>query len=338
MDAREENAATEGAGKATDLVALGELLVDFTQCGTSEHGGALFERNAGGAPANVLVAASKLGLATQFVGKVGADAHGRFLHRALEEQGVGCIGLVEDPDVFTTLAFVEVDSRTGERTFSFARKPGADTRLTPDEIPLRLVQGCRVLHVGSLSLTDEPARSATMCAVDAAGDAGALISYDPNYRPALWPSEQAALDEMAPMLGQADLVKLSLEEACMLCGTHELPEIAAVVTARGVSLVAVTLGADGAFLATRHAQASVPACACHAVDTTGAGDAFWGAALAWLIRERNVRTPTDVEALTCEDLAACGHFACAAAACCVELPGGIPAMPTREQVEERARG
>ena len=159
-----------------ELVALGEVLIDFTQAGFSANGQALFERNAGGAPANVAAQAARLGMSTQFVGKVGADMHGDFLRRSLQERGVDVSSVAQDPEAFTTLAFVEVDPRTAERSFSFARKPGADTRLSPAEVPEQVIRDCHVLHVGSLSLTDEPARAATLHAVSIARQAGTLIS------------------------------------------------------------------------------------------------------------------------------------------------------------------
>ena len=167
--------------------ALGELLIDFTDAGTSAGGQRLFERNAGGAPANVLVALEKLGHRTAFLGKVGCDMHGEFLRATLEEQGIDTRGLVSDPDAFTTLAFVAL-SADGEREFSFARKPGADTRITEGELARDVIADSRVFHVGSLSLTDEPARSATLAALAVAREAGCTLSYDPNYRANLWPS------------------------------------------------------------------------------------------------------------------------------------------------------
>ena len=164
-----------------DVTTLGEVLIDFTEAGTSDGGMSLFERNAGGAPANVLVALQRLGHPTAFIGKVGADMHGEFLRRTLEGEGVDCSGLVSDPAFFTTLAFVAL-APSGERTFSFARKPGADTRIAPDELPRDVIASSRVFHVGSLSLTDEPARSATRSAISLAREAGCTLSYDPNYR------------------------------------------------------------------------------------------------------------------------------------------------------------
>ena len=178
--------------------ALGELLIDFTDAGTSAGGQRLFERNAGGAPANVLVALEKLGHKTAFLGKVGCDMHGEFLRATLEEQGIDTRGLISDPDAFTTLAFVAL-SPDGEREFSFARKPGADTRITADELARDVIADSRVFHVGSLSLTDEPARSATLAALSAAREAGCTLSYDPNYRANLWPSVDAATADLSSL-------------------------------------------------------------------------------------------------------------------------------------------
>ena len=174
-----------------DIAALGELLIDFTDSGVSPGGMRLFERNPGGAPANVLTAAARFGQRTAFLGKVGDDMHGQFLRQMLLDAGIDVSGLVLAEDVFTTLAFVVLNDR-GERSFSFARKPGADTCLRPEELNAAVLDSTRVLHVGSLSLTDEPARSATFTAVERAKAAGAVISYDPNYRAALWPDEAAA--------------------------------------------------------------------------------------------------------------------------------------------------
>ena len=318
-----------------DLVALGEVLIDFTQAGLSPNGQALFERNAGGAPANVAVQAARLGMSAQFVGKVGADMHGDFLRRSLQECGVDVSSVVQDPDAFTTLAFVEVDTRTAERSFSFARKPGADTRLFPAEVPGQAICDCHVLHVGSLSLTDEPARAATLHAVDIARQAGALVSYDPNYRASLWPSESEAIEQMTMLLQQADLVKINEDEALLLCGTSNPEAAAQHILDRGAALVAVTLGSQGALVATQAECVLVPACPCQARDATGAGDSFWGALLFQLVHEQGVRKASELAVLSSETLLCAGSFACAAASCCVERPGGIPAMHSKDEVLDR---
>lgn len=320
-----------------ELIALGELLIDFTQAGRSQAGQALFERNAGGAPANVAAQAARLGMTAQFVGRVGADMHGDYLRRCLAECGVDASSVARDPEAFTTLAFVEIDERTGERAFSFARKPGADTRLSVADLPESALRACKVLHVGSLSLTDDPARSATLRAVELAREAGALVSYDPNYRASLWPSEQVALERMASLLGQADLVKLNEEEARLLCGTEQAEVAAQRVLERGASLIAVTLGAEGALVATRTVSVRVAPLACTPRDTTGAGDSFWGALLFQLVHALGVRTPADLSRLDAPALHDAARFACAAASLCVERPGAIPAMPSAPEITARLK-
>lgn len=315
------------------LVCLGEAVVDFTERGASDTGQALFERNPGGAPANVAVAAARLGLAADFVGKVGADAHGRFLRRSLEEAGVGTRWLAEDEGAFTTLAFVELDPATGERSFSFARKPGADTRLSPGEVPLGRIRSCRALHLGSLSLTDEPSRSSALLAARAAKGAGALVSFDPNYRASLWRGAARARERMEPLLGTADLVKVDLAEARLVCGEDDPARAARALVGRGALLAAVTLGGEGAVLASRSASVRVGAAPCRPRDTTGAGDAFWGALLAWALSGQ--AAPADLGGLGRDALLQCARYASAAAACCVERRGAIPAMPGPADVERR---
>ena len=318
-----------------ELVALGELLIDFTQAGTSPQGQALFERNPGGAPANVAVQAARLGVSSQLVARVGADMHGNYLLKCLADCDVDVSSVARDAQAFTTLAFVEVDEGTGERAFSFARKPGADTRLSPADLPEEALRSCRVLHVGSLSLTDEPARGATLRAIQIAKSAGALLSYDPNYRANLWPSRDAALEQMSSLLEQADMVKMNEEEARLLCQTDDPEQAARRVLEQGASLVAVTLGAQGALVATQAHAVRVPAPDCTPRDTTGAGDSFWGAILCLLIRKLDVRSSDDLARLDETHLREAASFACAAASLCVERPGAIPAMPNYAQVMER---
>lgn len=308
-----------------DVTALGELLIDFTPYGDSEAGMALFEQNPGGAPANVLAAVSNLGLKPAFIGKVGDDMHGALLKDTLDRIGVDTAGLVVDPNFFTTLAFVSL--KNGERSFSFARKPGADTQLTSEEVNLDVVKNTKIFHCGSLSLTDEPARSATFYAVQEAKKAGAVISYDPNYRPLLWKSEEDAIKNMRSMVPYADIMKISDEETALLSGKADPKEAAEVLLEQGVSCVVVTLGKDGALLKTKNVEVQVKGKDRKAVDTTGAGDSFWGGLLSRLALN-NVK-PAD---LTEEQAKEYLTFANAVAGLCVEKRGAIPAMPTLEQV------
>lgn len=307
--------------------ALGELLIDFTDAGTSAGGQRLFERNPGGAPANVLVALERLGHKTAFLGKVGQDMHGEFLRATLEEQGIDTTGLVTDPDAFTTLAFVAL-APNGEREFSFARKPGADTRITADELARDVIASSRVFHVGSLSLTDEPARSATLAALACAREAGCVLSYDPNYRANLWPSVEAAMDQMRSVVPQMDLMKLSDEECELLTGEKDPEAAAASLLERGPKVVAVTLGAGGAYVRCAEGGAEVAGFPADAVDATGAGDSFWGGFLAAFCESG--KAPAEV---TLADAVSFARLGNAVASLCVRKRGAIPAMPTREEAE-----
>ena len=308
-----------------DVTALGEVLIDFTPYGNSEAGMALFEQNPGGAPANVLAAVSNLGLKPAFIGKVGDDMHGALLKETLDKIGVDTSGLVVDPDFFTTLAFVSL--KNGERSFSFARKPGADTQLTSEEVNLDVVKNTKIFHCGSLSLTDDPARSATFYAVQEAKKAGAVISYDPNYRPLLWKTEEDAIEKMRSMVPYADIMKISDEETELLSGKADSKEAAEELLKQGVSCVVVTLGKDGALLKTKAIEVHAKGKDRKPVDTTGAGDSFWGGLLSRLALN-NVK-PAD---LTEEQAKEYLDFANAVAGLCVEKRGAIPAMPTLEQV------
>lgn len=230
-----------------DIVALGELLIDFIPCGKTDTGMDIFARNPGGAPGNVLVAASRLGLKTSFIGKVGNDIHGQYLKNVLNKEQVDIEGLSIDNDAFTTLAFVSL-SETGERNFSFARKPGADTRLEIDDIPINMLEDCTIFHFGSLSLTDSPSKESTLYAVKMAKKLGKIISYDPNYRPPLWKSYEQAQKEMCSVIKYADLVKISEEEIEIITGEASIEAAVDNLICQGVSCVVITLGKDGAFL------------------------------------------------------------------------------------------
>ena len=310
------------------VTALGELLIDFTDSGTSANGQKLFERNPGGAPANVLVALKKLGHDVAFIGKVGTDMHGAFLRETLEENGIDCTGLVSDPDFFTTLAFVALDEN-GDRSFSFARKPGADTQLRPEDLPRDVITQSKVFHVGSLSLTDEPARTATIEALKIAKESGCVMSYDPNYRDSLWPSAEAAAKQMRSIVPYMDLVKISAEECPLLTDYVEPEQAAKALLAKGVSVVVVTLDADGAFVATNEGTTLVKSFRVEAMDTTGAGDSFWGGFLTAFCESE--LKPQDV---SLADAASFTRFGNAVASLCVRTRGAIPAMPSRSAVEE----
>ena len=311
-----------------DVTALGEVLIDFTEAGTSENGMSLFERNPGGAPANVLVALEHLGHATAFLGKVGADMHGDFLRDVLESEGIDCSGLIRDPAFFTTLAFVAL-APTGERTFSFARKPGADTQISPDDLAYDVIADSKVFHVGSLSLTDEPARSATHAALSFAHDHGCTLSYDPNYRANLWPSAEAAAEQMRSIVPLMDLMKISDEECELMTGHVNPAEAASALLTQGPKVVTVTLGGSGALVACADGMREVPGFPADVVDTTGAGDSFWGGFLAAF-----VESDLAPEEVRIDDAAGFARTGNAVASLCVRGRGGIPSMPSREAVME----
>lgn len=309
-----------------DITALGELLIDFTPCGISEAGMKIFEQNPGGAPANVLVAAGNFGAKTAFIGKVGKDMHGEFLKETLKKYNIETKGLIMDEKVFTTLAFVSLNEK-GERTFSFARKPGADTCLTKEEVNLELIKDCKIFHFGSLSLTDNPSKEALLYALEKAKEMNKIISYDPNYRPLLWENKDTAVKEMRAVIKYADIMKISDEETELLTGYKEPEKAALKLIEQGVSLVFVTLGSEGSFLRTKDFQITVKSKKCNVVDTTGAGDAFWGAILYKLTERKN-----SVFQITEEEGKEYLKFANTTAGICVEKRGAIPAMPSLEEV------
>ena len=191
-----------------DVTALGEILIDFTPCGKSEAGQRVFEQNPGGAPANVLACLNKCGKKTAFIGKVGNDMHGQFLVDVLNDSGICTDGVVVDDSVFTTLAFVAL-SDSGERSFSFARKPGADTCLTQEELKEEIIRDSKVFHIGSLSLTAEPSKGTTFKALEIAKETGCIISYDPNYRAPLWDNSEAAIEGMRSVVSYVDVMNIS---------------------------------------------------------------------------------------------------------------------------------
>lgn len=312
-----------------DVTALGELLIDFTPQAKSEAGMNVFEQNPGGAPGNALAAVNKLGGKTAFIGKVGKDMHGEFMVKTLENAGIETKGIIVDENVFTTLAFVSL-SETGEREFSFARKPGADTCLTKDEVNVDLIKESSIFHVGSLSLTDEPVKSATIFALEEAKKAGCIMSYDPNYRAMLWPSKESAIAGMRSVVDFMDVMKISDEETALLTDIEDPKGAAEALIAKGLKIVAVTLGKDGAYIATKEGGAVVPGFSSKVVDTTGAGDSFWGGFLSQLIKCG--KKPEDV---TLEEAKTFARFGNAVASLCVEKRGGIPGMPTLEEVQNR---
>ncbi len=308
-----------------DITTIGEILIDLTQSGRTEQGIPKFDANPGGAPANLAVAAARLGARTAFIGRVGNDSFGDYLKRCLAENGVDVRGMSVDEKARTTLAVVVLDER-GERTFSFYRDPGADVNLSMDHVPMELLGGTKVLHFGSVSLTAEPARTATLEAAKTAKASGAYVSYDPNYRASLWPDEETAVRNMTEPLSMVDILKVSDEELPLLTGCTDPEKGSARLTDQGVRLVLVTLGAEGAFYRFDGHTGHVPGVPCQVGDTNGSGDTFFGAALSQLVKLDSL------DQLTVPELERILAFANKAASITTSRHGAIPAMPTMEEV------
>ena len=309
-----------------DVVALGELLIDFACIATDSDGYPTMAAHPGGAPANFLAALTKFGAQTALLGKVGTDTFGKLLLSTLQKAGIDTRGMIETPDVFTTLAFVTFDEH-GDREFAFSRKPGADTCLTCEELDLRLIDEAKVFHFGTLSLTHEPARTATQKAIAYARQQGKLITYDPNLRKPLWKTEEEAREQILWGLYQADVVKISDEEVEFLwnCAPEEGAD--KLLTEFGVSLAMVTLGPKGCLLKTKNAVCQVASPKVNPIDTTGAGDIFGGSAVCRLLELDKA-----IEDLTAEDLYYIGAFASTAASLSTEAAGGIPSIPEKDAV------
>ena len=314
-----------------DVIALGELLIDFASKSVDAAGYPTMAANPGGAPGNFLAALNAYGAKTGFLGKVGDDAFGHLLLGTLTQAGIETKGIVVDPDVFTTLAFVTFDDK-GDRSFSFARKPGADTQLRWEEVDKTMIDEAKVFHFGTLSLTGEPARTTTQKAVAYAKEQGKLITYDPNLRKPLWKTEEEAREQILWGLYQADVVKISDEEVEFLWNCTPEEGADKLLNEYGVSLAMVTLGPKGCYLKTANAVCNAPGPKVSPIDTTGAGDIFGGSAVSRLLE---LNKP--VAELTAEDLAYIGYFATTAASLSTEFVGGIPSIQDKAVVLERMK-
>lgn len=310
-----------------DVVALGELLIDFTCVSTDADGYPTMAAHPGGAPANFLAALTKFGAQTAMMGKVGTDAFGKLLLGTLNQAGISTEGMIVTDDVFTTLAFVTLDE-TGNREFSFSRKPGADTCITFEELNLKLIDEAKVFHFGTLSLTDEPARSATYKVVDYAKSAGKLITYDPNLRKPLWKDLDDAKEQLIWGLTKADVVKISDEEVEFLFGLGVEEGANYILNHFNAKLVFVTCGADGCYFKNAVASGKVPSLSgIKVIDTTGAGDIFGGSAV-WKLLQIG-KAP---ESLNGDELTDVVSFACTSAGLSTTKPGGISSVHDYETV------
>ncbi len=310
-----------------DLVGVGELLIDFTPSGKSAKGFPVFEQNPGGSVANMLAAAARLGSKSAFIGKAGRDFFGAFLKGELENSGVDTSALVLTDEYPTTLAFVHL-FENGERDFTFYRDHGADAHLETREVNENHCQNTRALHFASLTFTTDVAAEATRHAIKLAKASGAWITYDPNWRPMLWKDEQAGVRGLSEGMKYADVVKLSEEEMELITGKNG-EEGAQKLFDHGVKLVLLTMGANGSKAITPEFSAFAAPFKVDAVDTTGAGDACFGAFVYSLLKSG--KPPWE---MSLAELYTAARFANAAAALCVTKTGGIPAMPGLATVEK----
>lgn len=312
-----------------DITTVGEILIDLTQTGISDKGIPIYNANPGGAPANVAVAASKLGAKTAFIGKVGNDSFGRFLCDTLQKYNVSTDGVITDKSANTTLAVVSVNEN-GERSFAFYRKNSADTLLSENEIIDLQLRNTHILHFGSVSLTAEPSRTATISAVKRAKSFGALISYDPNYRGSLWSSLDEAVEQMKKPLDLVDILKVSDEELPLISGKTDVKDGAKYLCDKyNIKLVLVTLGAKGAYYRFKDCAGIVDGVSVTVADTNGAGDTFFGAFLSRMVYMGKYK-PSDLTEDEIKDMLA---FSNNAAAITTSRSGAIPAMPTIGEID-----
>ena len=309
-----------------DVTALGELLIDFTENGTSSQGNPLLEANPGGAVCNVLAMLGRLGKKTAFIGKVGQDMFGTQLKNAVEEVGIDTRALFMDEEVHTTLAFVHTYP-DGDRDFSFYRNPGADMMLTKDEVPADLIQNSRLFHFGTLSSTHEGVREATRHAIEIAKNAGCLITFDPNLRPPLWNSLEDARREIEYGMTKCDVLKISDNEVEFLFGTTDYDKGAALIREKyNIPLVLITMGKEGsrAYYKDMRVEAA-PFLQENTIETTGAGDTFCASILNYVLEH-------GLESLTEENLLEMLTFANAAASLITTRKGALRVMPSRQEV------
>lgn len=311
-----------------DVVTLGELMIDFTCVSTDSTGFPTMAAHPGGAVTNFIATLARYGCKTAILGKVGNDAFGKLMIRTVQDAGVATGGVLLDDNSFTTMAFVTLDS-SGDRSFSFARKPGADTQLTAEEVDLSIIDSAKVFHFGTLSLTHEPARTATQRAIAYAKEKGKLISYDPNLRLPLWDDKDFCRQQLLWGLSQADVVKISDNEVEFLFGLDPQAGAKHILESFGVKLVFVTCGADGCHFRNAIASSNVAAPKGITVaDTTGAGDIFGGSAMYGILQSQ--KAP---EELTAAELTKITTFACTAASISTMTQGALSSIPTLEEVK-----
>lgn len=316
--------------KKFDVVALGELLIDFTENGISSQGNPIFEANPGGAPCNVLAMLARLGKTTAFIGKVGNDRFGKVLSETIKDCRICADGLVFDDTVHTTLAFVHKKT-DGDRDFSFYREPGADMMLRKCEIDEEIIKSAKIFHFGTLSSTHEGVREATRYGVDIAKESGALISFDPNLRPPLWDSLEDARREIEYGFEKCDILKISDNEIEFMTGSTDYDKaVRELMEKYNIKLAFATLGKKGSRAYFGDMQAEFGGFDVDTIETTGAGDTFCGSALNFILEH-------DINALTENDLKELLAFANAAAAIITTRRGALKVMPEKEEILDLLR-
>ena len=317
--------------KQYDVVALGELLIDFTENGLSGQGNPLLEANPGGAPCNVLAMLNKLGRKTAFIGKVGNDQFGKMLKEVVEESGTDVSGLAMDEQVHTTLAFVHTFP-DGDREFSFYRNPGADMMLTKEEVDPEIIKNARIFHFGTLSSTHAGVREATRYAIDVAKENGLLVSFDPNLREPLWESLDQAKEEILYGMSRCDILKISDNEMEFMTGTTDYNKGVEMLREQfDIPLICVTLGREGsrAFYKDMIVEAA-PFVREDTIETTGAGDTFEACTLNYILEH-------GLEDLTEEHLKEMLTFANAGASIITTRKGALKVMPEKAEIEKVIR-
>ncbi len=310
-----------------DVVALGELLIDFTESGKSEQGNSLLEVNPGGAPCNVLAMLKRLGKRVAFIGKVGQDMFGTLLKNTLDEVGIASENLVMDKEVRTTLAFVHT-LQDGDREFSFYRNPGADMMLREEEVNLDIIKSAKIFHFGTLSMTHKGVREATKKAIDCAKEGGALISFDPNLREPLWDSLELAKEQMEYGFQKCDILKISDNEIQFVTGEEDYEKGILILQQKyQIPLILLTMGKEGSRAYYREMCVEKEGFSVNAIETTGAGDTFCGCALGYLLEH-------DFKHLSREELEEMLTFANAGAALITLKKGAIRSMPTKQEIQE----
>ncbi len=318
-------------GKKFDVVALGELLIDFTDNGKSAQGNTIFEANPGGAPCNVLAMLNRCGNPTAFIGKVGKDIFGLKLKATLEEVGIDTSNLIVDEEARTTLAFVET-FEDGDRDFSFFRNPGADMLLREEEVDEEMIQNTRIFHFGTLSMTHEGVREATKKGIRVAKESGAAISFDPNLRPPLWKSLDDAKEQVAYGLGQCDILKISDNEIQWFTGEEDYDAgIAKLREEYDIPLIMLSMGKEGSRAYYKDLRVEVPSfLQDNTIETTGAGDTFGGCCLHYVLEK-------GLDKLDEDSLREMLTFANAAASIITTRKGALRVMPEVEEVREFIR-